>query len=45
MIPFFFMSNDDIMTLEIINEAWNEIQNNKGGRSTTSKFFAEFAKW
>ncbi|SHO42797.1 conserved hypothetical protein [Nitrosotalea sinensis] len=39
------LSHDDIMTLQSINEAWDEIKNNKGGKSTTSKFFTEFAKW
>ncbi len=39
------LSQDDITTLESINEAWNEIQNSKGGKSNTKKFFAEFAKW
>ncbi|MBT3760974.1 MAG: AbrB/MazE/SpoVT family DNA-binding domain-containing protein [Candidatus Nitrosopelagicus sp.] len=39
------LTQDDIVTLESINDAWNEIQNNKGGKSNTKKFFAEFAKW
>ena len=36
---------DDIRTLESINDAWKEIENGKMGKSKTSKFFMEFAKW
>gem|GEM_PF-2521618 len=31
--------------LRSISEAWKEIESDKGGKSKTSKFFAEFAKW
>jgi hypothetical protein len=34
-----------LTTLRSISEAWKEIENGKGGKSKTSKFFAEFAKW
>jgi len=33
------------ITLRSISEAWQEIENGKGGKSTASKFFVEFAKW
>ncbi|MHB8603162.1 MAG: AbrB/MazE/SpoVT family DNA-binding domain-containing protein [Nitrosotalea sp.] len=39
------LSHDDIKTLKSIHEAWQEIENGKGGKANTSKFFAEFAKW
>ncbi|MGI0021888.1 MAG: AbrB/MazE/SpoVT family DNA-binding domain-containing protein [Nitrososphaeraceae archaeon] len=39
------LSQDDIRTLESINDAWKEIESGKGGKSKTSKFFMEFAKW
>jgi len=32
-------------TLRSIYDAWQEIENGKGGKSDISKFFAEFAKW
>lgn len=35
----------DIKTLQSIHEAWQEIENGKGGKAKTSKFFTEFAKW
>lgn len=39
------LNQDDIKTLKSIHEAWQEIDNGKGGRAKASKFFAEFAKW
>jgi AbrB family looped-hinge helix DNA binding protein len=39
------LSQDDIKTLKSIHDAWKEIENSKGGKTTTSKFLAEFAKW
>lgn len=39
------LNQDDIETLKSIHEAWQEIENGKGGKSKASKFFAEFAKW
>jgi AbrB family looped-hinge helix DNA binding protein len=39
------LSQDDIKTLKSIDEAWQEIENGKGVKAKTSKFFAEFAKW
>ena len=39
------LSQDDIKTLKSIHDAWKEIENSKGGKSKTSKFFMEFAKW
>lgn len=33
------------ITLRSISEAWQEIENGKCGKSKTSKFFIEFAKW
>jgi len=39
------LSQDDIKTLKSIHEAWQEIENGKGGKAKTSKFFTEFARW
>jgi AbrB family looped-hinge helix DNA binding protein len=39
------LSQDDIKTLESIRDAWEEIENSKGGKANNSKFFVEFAKW
>lgn len=39
------LSQDDIKTLKSIHEAWQEIENCKGGKATASKFFTEFARW
>lgn len=39
------LSHDDIKALQSIREAWQEIENGKGGKAKTSKFFTEFAKW
>lgn len=39
------LSQDDIKTLKSIHDAWQEIESGKGGKSKTSKFFMEFAKW
>jgi AbrB family looped-hinge helix DNA binding protein len=39
------LSQDDVKTLKSIDEAWQEIENGKGGKAKTSKFFTEFAKW
>jgi len=39
------LSQDDIKTLKSIHEAWQEIENGKGGKATASKFFMEFARW
>ncbi len=39
------LNQDDIKTLKSIHEAWQEIENGKGGKAKTSKFFEEFAKW
>ena len=39
------LSQEDIKTLESIRDAWEEIENSKGGKANTSKFFMEFAKW
>jgi len=33
------------ITLRSISEAWQEIENGKGGKFKASKFFAEFVKW
>jgi len=33
------------ITLRSISEAWQEIENGKGGKSNASEFFVEFAKW
>ena len=35
----------DIKTLRSIHEAWQEIENGKGGKAKASKFFTEFARW
>ncbi|MGI0009413.1 MAG: hypothetical protein ACRD92_07315 [Nitrosopumilaceae archaeon] len=34
-----------IKTLKSIQEAWQEIENGKGGKAKVSKFFMEFARW
>jgi len=39
------LNQDDIKTLRSIHEAWQEIENGKGGKAKASKFFMEFAKW
>ena len=39
------LTQDDILTLESISDAWKEIESGKGGKASTKKFFAEFAKW
>ncbi len=39
------LSHDDIKTLKSVHEAWQEIENGKGGKTRASKFFAEFARW
>jgi AbrB family looped-hinge helix DNA binding protein len=39
------LSHDDIKTLKLIHEAWQEIQSRKSGKAKASKFFAEFARW
>ncbi|NHH96663.1 hypothetical protein DYY66_0711 [Candidatus Nitrosotalea sp. FS] len=33
------------ITFRSISDAWQEIENGKGGKSKASKFFAEFTKW
>ena len=39
------LSQDDVKTLKSIHEAWQEIENGKGGKAKTSKFFMEFTRW
>ena len=39
------LNQDDIKTLKSIHDAWKEIENGKGGKTKTSKFLTEFAKW
>ena len=39
------LNQDDIKTLKSIHDAWKEIENGNGGKSKTSKFLTEFAKW
>ena len=33
------------ITLRSVSEAWQEIENGKGGKSKATKFFVEFVKW